>query len=907
MDKTEKKPGPEIKPPVTAVGQELHEDYIPVEEISYSFLWFLMSGALLAVTVWAFWDDEYARRGYKQFQEAFFETEFNRAKDEWKKNEGEISAKVFEIKRSLEQESGELENSSEFEELAEKVLEAKIKLEETVELRKFAGSRMDEAYYWFKKAQHEGKSFTVQKAEYLNAQKEVANYDPIVEGLEKNHVTLENQLLEIKVKQVSLEKELVKLTRKRDSLERTMDFYKPFPFFLKPAAIEQTVIPGARLNKFKEITYKVDRCMTCHYTYKDKNYEKGTEPLKTHPNLPIYIEKHPVEQTGCTWCHKGQGSATAPAEHAHGSHHEMDQSLGINEPIVEGDFMQSQCRNCHDEVLRLEGAPELSRGKNLFLKLGCHGCHLAEGFQSAEKVGPRLLRLGSKVNPSWLYRWVKNPKGYLPKTRMPNFGFNDKDALAVVAYLTKVSDPKYKPLLKYNGGNPEKGQKLFESIGCLACHEANGKGEVFGPDLTRIGEKVNSNWLVSWIHNPKHYNNRSLMPSLRVEVKDASDIAAYLLQFSKPKPIRGIEQRIALPQLVTYGKTVVRRRGCFACHDIKGMEKEGRIAPELSSFGAKQTWELEYGDTHVPHTWEAWATNKLRNPSTFRTERVLDKMPNFGLAEEEIHSLLVLLKGYNGLNIPPDYQRSLNDDEKVLEKGRRIIVKYNCRGCHNVEGEGGVIQKYIKNKNNYPPPLENGSYHVGERIKASWLYSFLKSPTPVRTWLKVRMPTFSFTDQEVSDLTAYFEALVPGEVGYEAGVHLEKDQSVIDMGVKMINYMECGNCHDDGVKGIDFSIASQRLRQRWIPKWLKDTRELLPMTRMPVHWEKKEGKYVPASKFDQLNEVLGGDVELQAGVIRDFLVAYNNAEIDFELSFDESGDDEEDENGDEEDGDEEDG
>ena len=62
--------------------------------------------------------------------------------------------------------------------------------------------------------------------------------------------------------------------------------------------------------------------------------------------------------------------------------------------------------------------------------------------------------------------------------------------------------------------------------------------------------------------------------------------------------------------------------------------------------------------------------------------------------------------------------------------------------------------------------------------------------------------------------------------------------------------MECGNCHDDGEKGIDFSIASQRLRKNWIPKWLKDTRELIPSTRMPSHWVKKGEKYEKVTKQD---------------------------------------------------------
>ena len=73
MAESEKKPIP--NPAALKKEEELHEDYIPVEEVSFSFLWFLMSGALLLVTVWAFWDDEYSRRGYKQFQELYFEVE----------------------------------------------------------------------------------------------------------------------------------------------------------------------------------------------------------------------------------------------------------------------------------------------------------------------------------------------------------------------------------------------------------------------------------------------------------------------------------------------------------------------------------------------------------------------------------------------------------------------------------------------------------------------------------------------------------------------------------------------------------------------------------------------------------------------------------------------------------------
>ena len=126
----------------------------------------------------------------------------------------------------------------------------------------------------------------------------------------------------------------------------------------------------------------------------------------------------------------------------------------------------------------------------------------------------------------------------------------------------------------------------------------------------------------------------------------------------------------------------------------------------------------------------------------------------------------------------------------------------------------------MKAKAQYPPPLEMGDYHVGERLKSSWLYSFLRSPTPVRTWIKVKMPTFAFSDKELRDLTAYFEAMSPS-IHYEAGVHQAKDNQIAQKGAEMVTYMDCGRCHDDGQKGIEFSLASQRLREDWIPKWLK--------------------------------------------------------------------------------------
>ena len=327
------------------------------EHTSYSFLFFLIAGATLVVTLWAFWDDEYSRRGYKLYQETFFKNQYAIAETEWKANDKEIKDAEQEISKSLANKENELGDDDSYLALVEEVRLKQIALDEQKEKKKFAGSRVDEAYYYYKKAMHEGENYDVQKATLHSLEGKVKGFDPVIAQKQKILEEAENRLIKVKADQISLEKELADLTRTQGQLEFSMDYYKPFPFFWRPAEILQTVIPGFGVNSFKEIIYRVDRCMTCHISYQDENYKDFKHPLKTHPDLDILIKKHPPERTGCTWCHLGQGSATAPAEHAHGSHHETDQTLEVNEPILKGKFQQATCRTVSYTHLTLPTTP----------------------------------------------------------------------------------------------------------------------------------------------------------------------------------------------------------------------------------------------------------------------------------------------------------------------------------------------------------------------------------------------------------------------------------------------------------------------------------------------------------------------------------------------------------------------
>lgn len=95
-----------------------------------------------------------------------------------------------------------------------------------------------------------------------------------------------------------------------------------------------------------------------------------------------------------------------------------------------------------DLAMRPDEADKLAeRGKQLYTnKYGCNACHRIG--DSGGVVGPALDRAGFRLNPTWVYRWIKYPQGMKPDTRMPNLGLSDDDARAVTMYLATLRAPR---------------------------------------------------------------------------------------------------------------------------------------------------------------------------------------------------------------------------------------------------------------------------------------------------------------------------------------------------------------------------------------------------------------------------------------------------------------------------------
>ena len=324
-----------------------------------------------------------------------------------------------------------------------------------------------------------------------------------------------------------------------------------------------------------------------------------------------------------------------------------------------------------------------------------------------------------------------------------------------------------------------------------------------------------------------------------------------------------------------WGGKMTPTRGCSGCHSIPGFEEAKPIGTELSNEGAKEIERLDFGFVPIERTRHAWFFQKLKQPRSFDEGRIRDyfeklRMPDFGFTDEEAGALTTFLLSLVEEPIPLEMQRRLNLKEMEVESGRLLTTKLNCQGCHLLEGKGGKVKEILEDPGLAPPPLEG----EGAKVQDTWLYHFLKSPAPIRPWLKFRMPTFGFHHEELIRLVRYFTLLSDAEEPYEeekAAGEAGPSPEDIAAGKKLFEMFQCIKCHEPKTGAAlgasflapDLTLARERLKPRWIADWMKDPQPLQPGTMMPTFFP--DGQ-TPAQ------DVLGGDTAKQIEALRDYLL-----------------------------------
>jgi len=556
-------------------------------------------------------------------------------------------------------------------------------------------------------------------------------------------------------------------------------------------------------------------------------------------------------------------------------------------------------------------------------------------LQDMKKVGPNLKDIRLKLNKNWIPAWLKKPSDFRATTKMPNFRLSDDQIKAISAYLwqSALTDP----LPKHQPGNAAHGRELLETRGCLACHSLGEgdqmQGGTFAANLTRVGEKDNYDYLVRWVHNarertrpycpyekkdigPEDYKkkglpfvfdldhsrcpndghelqvqNMTVMPSLRLSLEDAQDVASYLLSLKRQEPSSYSDASFMDdPNLKIEGKKWVRHFGCAGCHEISGLEEEGRIGTELTIEGSKPIERLDFAlltdiarrGGHEPisdrddlarlpegpakQPWydqKGFFEHKLAEPNIWdkgkdkpETEKL--RMPNLHLTQEQVRALTTFLLGSQENPLPPTYQYRPLDYRRDIQEGWWVVKKYNCMGCHQlIPGQKTSLMamaRYRDAQEQLPPKLLT----EGARVDPEWLLRFLRNPAlnqkdtnrnGVRSYLQVRMPAFSFSENELGKLVRFFQALarqpfpyIPEEVPVLTAKETEMARSLFSS-----TAAPCLKCHATGDPAHDrfatapnFLQARGRLKPDWMERWIVDPQAISPGTSMPSGLFKRE-------------------------------------------------------------------
>lgn len=157
--------------------------------------------------------------------------------------------------------------------------------------------------------------------------------------------------------------------------------------------------------------------------------------------------------------------------------------------------------------------------------------------------------------------------------------------------------------------------------------------------------------------------------------------------------------------------------------------------------------------------------------------------------------------------------------------GATLVRELGCPACHQIGDLPSIA---------VAPDLSA----EGSRVQRAWLVRFLRAPHAVRPagyhpLSKSRMPDLGLSDEEAASLAEYL--LTRRDGALEAGP--ESTQAMVQGGLDLFRQYACRACHSrdgsGGRAGPDLSAIAQRLKPRWVMRFIQDPQAADPLSPMP--------------------------------------------------------------------------
>jgi mono/diheme cytochrome c family protein len=376
---------------------------------------------------------------------------------------------------------------------------------------------------------------------------------------------------------------------------------------------------------------------------------------------------------------------------------------------------------------------QLKRGRQLFSERGCLACHSHQATTrpapdvpaaTGEAIfGPDLTRLAAKIAPEaedgeakrrWLVQWILDPHVHSPRTRMPVTHLDVNQASDVAAWLLSCGTEGWDSEADVAAPSAE----VLEQLARAYLLKAPGMTRQDVDDILRPIEGGKRQGLAEVQQLPIDADERALASPL-----DDNHLKWYI------------------------ARKAITRLGCFGCHDIPGFSMSKPIGTPLNDWGKKDPERLAFEDI-VPyveenyhlvdqlkddagrglkgegkkppyerfffellahHQREGFLHQKLIEPRSFDFDRRRTwddrlRMPQFKFAHANVKPLegetqeqaeareeadareavMTFILGLVAEPVPAKYLYSPAPDRLAEVKGRQVLEKYNCAGCHEI-------------------------------------------------------------------------------------------------------------------------------------------------------------------------------------------------------------------------------